>query len=102
MLRPDLEHCKETGVALADGSRVIVMPDSGGVGAALVQRLQKLGVEVLEIDPAAGREGLAQQLADWLQAGPIQGIYWLRRPRRLARAAGAAREAAVYHRARTV
>ena len=44
MLRPALDLCLETGIALEDGSRVVVMPDSGGVAKALVQRLQKRGV----------------------------------------------------------
>ena len=100
VLRPPLERCVDTGVTLGAGSRVVLMPDAGGVGAALAERLDKLGVEVLTIDGAPDGEELEARLADWTAAGPIQGVYWLpalddegpladARPRRLAR--GAAR-----------
>jgi NAD(P)-dependent dehydrogenase (short-subunit alcohol dehydrogenase family) len=77
VLRPALELCKETGVALGDGSRVIVMPDTGGVGGALVQRLRKRGVVVLELDQDTNREQLREQIGNWQQDGPIDGLFWL-------------------------
>ena len=46
-LRPPLIICKPTGVTLGPGARVIIMPDKGGVGEALAERLQTMGVEVL-------------------------------------------------------
>src|SRR5208283_4051786 len=39
-LRPALTLCKPTGVDLKQGTRVIVMPDQGGVGKALVGKLE--------------------------------------------------------------
>jgi NAD(P)-dependent dehydrogenase (short-subunit alcohol dehydrogenase family) len=45
------------------------MADKGGVAEALADRLRTLGVEVLRIDDAPQ--------ADVLDAGPVQGIYWL-------------------------
>ena len=50
VVRPPLDRCVATGVELGEGSRVVLMPDRGGVGAALAKALAKLGVEVLEID----------------------------------------------------
>ncbi len=77
VLRPPLCLCKPTGVALAAGSRVVLMMDQGGVGKALASRLQKLGVETLVIDDAPSAETLLARLTNWLAAGPIQGVYWL-------------------------
>jgi len=72
-LRPDLAVCAPTGVSLGEGSRVVVVPDAGGVAEALVARLTRLGVDALALnpdDPAAG-------LDDVLAAGGVQGVYWL-------------------------
>ncbi|MGZ5359289.1 MAG: beta-ketoacyl synthase N-terminal-like domain-containing protein, partial [Solirubrobacterales bacterium] len=77
VVRPPLDRCAPTGVELGAGSRVVLMPDRGGVGAALAKRLAKLGVEVLEIEGAPGAEELEARLAEWTAAGPVQGVYWL-------------------------
>ncbi|MGZ5326597.1 MAG: SDR family NAD(P)-dependent oxidoreductase, partial [Solirubrobacterales bacterium] len=77
VLRPPLDVCVETGVKLGEGSRVVVMPDRGGVAKALAKRLAKSGVEVLAIEGAPEVEQLEQQLEEWKAAGPVQGVYWL-------------------------
>jgi NAD(P)-dependent dehydrogenase (short-subunit alcohol dehydrogenase family) len=77
ILRPPLEHCVPTDVTFGEGSRVVVMPDRGGVGAALAKRLRKLGAEVLTIEGAPTIEEIEAQIAKWTEAGPIQGVYWL-------------------------
>ena len=77
VLRPPLDVCVETGVKLGEGSRVVVMPDRGGVAKALAKRLAESGVEVLEIEGAPEVEDLERQLEEWKAAGPIQGVYWL-------------------------
>ena len=76
-LRPAIDLCKPTGVALDEGSRVVVMLDRGGVGKALVNRLEKLGVSTLVVEPGAATADLEVQLKAWLAGGPIQGVYWL-------------------------
>ena len=76
-LRPALNLCKTTGVTLAAGRRVVIMPDSGGVAEALTRRLQGMGVEVLSIDGAPDADALATRLKNWVAAGPVQGVYWL-------------------------
>ena len=76
-LRPPLAVCKLTGVTLARGSRVVVMPDKGGVGQALAQMLETKGVEVLWIKDAPDANTLSDRLKEWLAAGPVQGVYWL-------------------------
>ena len=76
-LRPPLSICKPTGVTLGSGSRVIVMPDKGGVGEALTKRLETLGVGVLRIDDAPHAEPLTNRVRNWLAGGPVQGVYWL-------------------------
>ena len=77
ILRPPLNICKQTGVSLERGRRVIVMPDKGGVADALTQRLQTKGVEVLRIEGAPDASALADLLKSWLGAGPVHGVYWL-------------------------
>jgi acyl carrier protein/NAD(P)-dependent dehydrogenase (short-subunit alcohol dehydrogenase family) len=76
-LRPALNLCKPSGVALERGRRVVIMPDKGGVAGALAQRLQQTGVEVLRIDDAPDAEALATRLKNWMAAGPVHGVYWL-------------------------
>ncbi|HET8953226.1 MAG TPA: SDR family NAD(P)-dependent oxidoreductase [Solirubrobacteraceae bacterium] len=77
VLRPPLDACVPTGVALGEGCRVIVMPDAGGVAAALRGRLETLGVEVLTIEGAPGQEELERRLGEWTSAAPVHGVYWL-------------------------
>ncbi len=76
-LRPPLEWCKPTGVKLDGESRIVVALDQGGVGRALVERLQKRGATVLTIDPSEPAENLEAQLQAWLNEGMVQGVYWL-------------------------
>ena len=76
-LRPPLALCKPTGVTLASGRRVVVMPDKSGVADALTQQLQALGVEVLRIGDGLDAANLADGLKSWLAAGPVHGVYWL-------------------------
>jgi acyl transferase domain-containing protein/acyl carrier protein len=63
-LRPPLGLCKPTGVSLASGGRVFVMPDRCGVAEALAEKLQALGVNVVST-------------AEMLDTTRIQGVYWL-------------------------
>jgi len=76
-LRPPIDLCKPTGVALDGNTRVVVMMDRGGVGKALLNRLEKRGVGTLVIDEPPSAEALEQQLKGWLAEGPIHGVYWL-------------------------
>ena len=77
VVRPALELCVDTGVTLERGSRIIVMPDHGGVAPVLVEQLTQRGAEVLLIEGAADTEALEAQIAGWASAGPIHGVYWL-------------------------
>ncbi len=76
-LRPPLALCKPTGVKLDRSSRVILMPDKGGVAQALTERLRTLGVEVLSIEGGPDADSLNTLLKTWTTAGPIQGVFWL-------------------------
>jgi NAD(P)-dependent dehydrogenase (short-subunit alcohol dehydrogenase family) len=69
--------CKSTGVVLDANSRVVVMLDRGGVGKALLSRLDKRGVGTLVFDTPPSAEVLEQQIKGWLAEGPITGVYWL-------------------------
>ncbi len=60
--RPPLELSKPTGVALAPGRRVLIVPDRSGAGEALAEKLRGLGVEV------AGSADTPDT---------IDGVYWL-------------------------
>src|SRR5664280_2365968 len=77
ILRPPFDLCRPTGVQLHAGARVVVMPDQGGAGDALIRLLADRGVEVLVIDGASTAESLAGQLSAWAAAGDVQGVYWL-------------------------
>jgi NAD(P)-dependent dehydrogenase (short-subunit alcohol dehydrogenase family) len=76
-MRPSLSLCKDTGVQLDGKSRVVVMPDGGGVAKALLNRLQNLGVTVLMLDANLAAESLVEQLTAWQEEGDIQGVFWL-------------------------
>ena len=76
-LRPPLTVCKTTAVNLGRNSRVVLMPDKGGVGDALAKQLQTMGVEVLRIDPASDTHALTGLLKNWAAAGRVDGVYWL-------------------------
>ncbi len=77
VLRPPLNICKPTGVTLAAGSRVVIMPDNGGAADVLVQRLKANGVEALVIAGTPDADALIAKLKQWLSAGAVQGVYWL-------------------------
>ena len=77
VLRPALDLCVATGITLGAGARVVVMPDEGGVGDVLVQKLLEMGVETLVIVNAPDAGALEEQIAAWLAEGPINGVYWL-------------------------
>jgi acyl transferase domain-containing protein/NAD(P)-dependent dehydrogenase (short-subunit alcohol dehydrogenase family)/acyl carrier protein len=75
--RIPLAFCKTTNVRLDRNSRVVLMPDKGGIAEALTNRLQTLGVEVLRIDPTSDADTLMQVLKNWTAAGRVDGVYWL-------------------------
>jgi acyl transferase domain-containing protein/NAD(P)-dependent dehydrogenase (short-subunit alcohol dehydrogenase family)/acyl carrier protein len=77
VLRPPLAVCKSTSVKLDGASRVVIMPDENGVADALVKQLEARGVKVLTIDFPSDASSLQSCLKKWMEAGPIQGIYWL-------------------------
>jgi len=76
-LRPPLDLCKTTGVALGRGTRVVVAADEGGVAKALGQRLAKSGVSVLSLEAGVDTGAVAAKVGEWLQAGPVHGVFWL-------------------------
>ena len=67
-MRPPLDVRVDTGATLGEGSRVVLMPDRGGVGEALGKRLAKLGAEVLTIKGAPDVEELEGRLEEWKAA----------------------------------
>ena len=77
VLRPPLTLCKPTSVKLEGSRRVIIMPDKGGVADTLAQLLRGRGVEVLSVEDAPDAEALPTRLRSWMEAGPVDGVYWL-------------------------
>ena len=75
--RPELDAFESTGIELGEGTRVVLMPDHGGVGKSLASRLEKKGVDVLTIEGTPAADDLTQQLEAWLADGDIHGVYWL-------------------------
>ena len=76
VLRPDLGWCSSTGVTIGESSRVVVFADEGGVGASLIDRLEKRGVDILALDRSLDAESLAAALDAWGTAD-VTGVYWL-------------------------
>ncbi len=77
VVRPALELCETTGVALAAGDRVVVFPDNGGVATALVAALTEMGVEVLLAEGSPAREEWQATVDGWRAASSIRGVFWL-------------------------
>jgi NAD(P)-dependent dehydrogenase (short-subunit alcohol dehydrogenase family) len=77
VLRPGLDRCVATGVALDADSRVVVMADRAGIGVALAKRLRRRGVDVLLIEDRPEAADLADRLESWAGDGPVTGVYWL-------------------------
>jgi NAD(P)-dependent dehydrogenase (short-subunit alcohol dehydrogenase family)/acyl carrier protein len=77
VLRPPLQACKKTAVSLHAGSRVVIMPDCGGVAETLTAKLLTLGVEVLRLERTVDADALSLDLKEWAASGPVTGIYWL-------------------------
>jgi acyl transferase domain-containing protein/NAD(P)-dependent dehydrogenase (short-subunit alcohol dehydrogenase family) len=77
VLRPALDRCVPTGVVLGPDTRVVVMPDQGGVAELLQARLSGRGVTVLPLDPARSSEQILSTLEAWRSEGDIAGVYWL-------------------------
>ena len=77
VLRPPLDFFKETGVRLARGTRILIMPDKGGVANALAQKLRALDVEVMTLDPALNAEALTTIVNQFAAAGAVHGMFWL-------------------------
>jgi acyl transferase domain-containing protein/NAD(P)-dependent dehydrogenase (short-subunit alcohol dehydrogenase family) len=75
--RPDLSHCKPTGVTLDEGQRVVLLSDRGGVGRALGRRLEQRGVTTLALEPELEPSAVSDRVEAWRQEGPIHGVYWL-------------------------
>jgi NAD(P)-dependent dehydrogenase (short-subunit alcohol dehydrogenase family)/acyl carrier protein len=76
-LRPELDDCVPTAVELGAGSRVVVVCDEGGVGAALGGLLEARGVDVLSIEDPTDAETLVSTLEGWRGDGEVDGVYWL-------------------------
>jgi len=77
VLRPPLDACKPTGARLDAGSRVLVVPDAGGVADALAAELRGRGIEPLVAAAGADAAALVAEVSSWLESGPIHGVYWL-------------------------
>ncbi len=69
--------CKTTGVTLGPGSRVIVVSDKSGVAESLSDQLDNRGVAVLRLPASTDTGALLSSVESWLQAGPVQGVFWL-------------------------
>ena len=77
-LRPPLNLCKPTGVVLGPGTRVLIMPDRGGIANTLVDRLHALAVETCLLDESLNGDALTEFAKQWSERAPVQGVYWLR------------------------
>ena len=76
VLRPRLDLCKPTSIKLDQNSRVIVVADEGKVAPALQKKLVNLNVEVLFLKNDE-KEEIKSQVENWLEKGPVQGLFFL-------------------------
>ncbi|MBW6474966.1 MAG: SDR family NAD(P)-dependent oxidoreductase, partial [Anaerolineaceae bacterium] len=76
VLRPRIDLCTSTGMVLEQGSRVIVIHDTGKVASTLEKKLKEQQVEVLSIH-SSNQEELIHQIKEWVAAGSIDGLYYL-------------------------
>jgi malonyl CoA-acyl carrier protein transacylase len=76
-LRPQLALCLPTSVELAPGTRVLVVESKARTADPLARRLANRQVEVLRLNSSLDAAGISQKLAEWLQSGPIAGVYFL-------------------------
>jgi acyl transferase domain-containing protein/acyl carrier protein len=76
-VRPDLAVFRTTGVRLEAGSRVVVMSDHGGTGAALAARLAERGVDVLAVEDRPDADALVERIIGWAGDAAVHGVYWL-------------------------
>ena len=74
-LRPDLAACVPTGVTLGAGTRVVVMPDGGGVAEALVDPATRLGVDRADARPR--RPDRSRSTSSLARRRRVHGVYWL-------------------------
>ena len=75
--RPPIDLFKSTGVSPFASSRLVIMPDEGGVGLALARKLDALGAEVVLVEGEPQPAELADLARQWLEAGPVDGVFWL-------------------------
>ena len=80
-LRPDIGSCAATGVALAQGSRVVIVgagTDSDDpIGAALARGSRSVEWRPCTSERADGAEALPTAIEQWRREGPLEGVYWL-------------------------
>lgn len=76
VLRPRINLCTPTDVVLEQGSRVIVIQDSGKVAPALEKKLIERQVDVLSIKNS-NQEDLISQINQYAESGSIDGLYFL-------------------------
>jgi len=76
-VRPPVDRFPVTAVTLGEGSPVLVVPDEGGVGVALAERLRRMGVDVFLADPSAATDVLLAEVAAWRADRKVVGLYWL-------------------------
>jgi NAD(P)-dependent dehydrogenase (short-subunit alcohol dehydrogenase family) len=75
--RPPLDLCLPTGVTIDAGSRIVVMPDEGGVVDVLGAKLAEAGADVLTLKRTATVTAVETQVATWTESAPIDGVFWL-------------------------
>jgi malonyl CoA-acyl carrier protein transacylase len=75
VLRPPLDLCKATRVALGAGTRVVVA--HGATAGDLPAKLADLGATVLALDARQPAAAIESTLRGWLAEGPIHGVFWV-------------------------
>ena len=76
-VRPAAERFPATGVELAEGALVLVVPDETGIGVALAERLRRMGVDAFLADPSAPTDLMLAEVAAWRGERRVRGVYWL-------------------------
>ena len=77
VLRPRLDLCLPTGLALDDGQRVLVVADRGKTADSLARKLRARKVKVLNLAAGLSAVEMGEKVTELLKDGPIDGVYFL-------------------------
>jgi NAD(P)-dependent dehydrogenase (short-subunit alcohol dehydrogenase family)/acyl carrier protein len=77
VLRPRLDLCVPTGIALDDNQRILVVADRGKTADSLARKLRARKVKVVSLSASLTAVEMGEKVSELLKEGPITGVYFL-------------------------